>query len=232
MEYLLSGKLFDIDGNRYQSSSGHGKSGRKYTYYRCPATGHIVPQEKLERAVAEEVQAFLSSDHVAGIIADLVMEEQEVALSDDLDAMDALRKRLADNEREQARMVDLAAKTGATDAVAAKLDELVAERQAVADELAELEKGTPVFDRDHVEFWVHEVVGKKDPLEVIALFVKRVVLDREGERFHVEFIIDGGDDGGNETNPLPDAPDGGSCKSQLAESWGFEPQTPFWGVLA
>lgn len=223
VEYLLSGKLFDIDGNRYQSSSGHGKSGRKYTYYRCPATGHIVPQEKLEHAVAEEVQAFLSSDHVAGIIADLVMEEQEVALSDDLDAMDALRKRLADNEREQARMVDLAAKTGATDAVAAKLDELVAERQAVADELAELEKGTPVFDRDHVEFWVHEVVGKKDPLEVIALFVKRVVLDREGERFHVEFIIDGGDDGGNETNPSPDAPDGGSCKSQLAERGGFEP---------
>ena len=111
----------------------------------------------------------------------------------------------------------------ATDAVAAKLDELVAEREAVADELAELEKGTPVFDRDHVEFWVHEVVGKRDPLEVIALFVKRVVLDREGERLHVEFIIDGGDDGGNETNPRPDAPDGGSCKSQLAERGGFEP---------
>lgn len=225
VEYLLSGKLFDVDGNRYQSSSGHGKSGRKYTYYRCPATGHIVPQEKLERAVAEEVRAFLDSDHVAGIIADLVMEEQEAALSDDLDAMDALRKRLADNEREQARMVDLAAKTGATDAVAEKLDELVAEREAVADELAELEKGTPVFDRDHVEFWVHEVVGKRDPLEVIALFVRRVVLDREGERFHVEFIIDGGggDDGGDSTNPRPDAPDGGSCKSRLAERGGFEP---------
>lgn len=234
VEYLLSGKLFDVDGNRYQSSSGHGKSGRKYTYYRCPSTGHIVPQEKMERAVAKEVQAFLGSDHVAGVIADLVMEEQEAALSDDLEAMEALRKRLADNEREQARMVDLAAKTGATDAVAAKLDELVAERESVAEELAELEKGTPVFDREHVEFWVHEVVGKKDPLDVIAIFVKRVVLDREGERFHVEFIIDddGGEGGGNETNPRPGAPDGGSCKSQLAESWGFEPQMPFWGILA
>lgn len=170
--------------------------------------------------------------NVAGIIADLVMEEQEAALSDDLDAMDAMRKRLADNEREQARMVDLAAKTGATDAVAAKLDELVAEREAVADELAELEKGTPVFDRDHVEFWVHEVVGKRDPLEVIALFVRRVVLDREGERFHVEFIIDGGggDGGGNATNPRPDAPDGGSCKSRMAGYVRVSTNTYVYGI--
>lgn len=131
-------------------------------------------------------------------------------------------------------MVDLAAKTGATDAVAARLDELVAERAAVAAELAELEKGTPVFDRDHIEFWVHEIVGKKDPLEVIALFVRRVVLDPENGRFRVELIVggEGGDGGADAANPRPDAPDGGSCKSQLAESWGFEPQTPFWGVLA
>lgn len=225
VEYLLSGKLFDVDGNRYQSSSGHGKSGRKYTYYRCPKTGHIVPQEKLEKRVAASVQDFLASDHIAGVIADLVLEEQEVALSDDLDAMEALRKRLAENDREQARMVDLAAKTGATDAVAAKLDELVAEHGSIEDELAELEKGTPVFDREHVEFWVHEIVGKKDPLEVIALFVKRVVLDPENDRFRVEFIVDGGDDGdgGNETNPRPGDPDGGSCKSLLAERGGFEP---------
>lgn len=40
VDYLLSGKLFDSEGHRYQSSSGHGKSGRKYTYYRSPATGH------------------------------------------------------------------------------------------------------------------------------------------------------------------------------------------------
>ena len=132
------------------------------------------------------------------------------------------------------RMVDLAAKTGATDAVAARLDELVAERAAVAAELAELEKGTPVFDRDHIEFWVHEIVGKKDPLEVVALFVRRVVLDPENDRFRVEFVVggEGGDGGADAANPRPDAPDGGSRKSQLAESWGFEPQTPFWGVLA
>lgn len=191
MEYLLQGKLLDADGNRYQSSSGRSKSGRKYTYYRCPKTGHSVPREKFEIEVAEKIGEFIGSDHVAGVIADLVLEEQEVALSDDLAAMEALRERIAGNEREQARMVDLAAKTGATDAVAAKLDELVAERGAIADELSELEKGTPVFDREHVEFWVHEIVGKSDPREVVRLFAQRVTIDLENEEVRVEFVFGG-----------------------------------------
>ena len=89
-----------------------------------------------------------------------------------------------------------------------------------------------MFDRDHVELWVHEVVGKRDPLEVIALFVRRVVLDREGERFHVEFIIDGGrgDDGGDSTNPRPDAPDGGSCKSRMAGYVRVSTNTYVYGI--
>ena len=76
--------------------------------------------------------------------------------------------------------------------------------------------------------------GKKDPLEVIALFVRRVVLDPESGRFRVEFIVggDGGDRGADAANPRPDAPDGGSRKSQLAESWGFEPQIRLWRILA
>ena len=53
VDYLLSGKLFDSEGHRYQSSSGHGKSGRKYTYYRCPATGHQVRRDALEAEVAD-----------------------------------------------------------------------------------------------------------------------------------------------------------------------------------
>ena len=110
--------------------------------------------------------------------------------------MEALRGRLAGNDREQARMVDLAAKTGAVDAVAAKLDDLAAEREAIERELADLERSTPVFDREHVEFWVHEIVGKKDPLEVIRIFVKRVAIDRESGERRVEFVFKRGPKGG------------------------------------
>lgn len=140
--------------------------------------------------MAGVVRRFIDSDHVAGIIADLVLEEQDEALAEDLDAMDAFRDRIAANDRERARLVELASKVGATDDIAAKLTALEEEAVDLRAELADMERGTPVFDRDQIEFWLHEVVGKSDPLEVIALFVKRVTLDRERGHMHVEFIFD------------------------------------------
>lgn len=84
-----------------------------------------------------------------------------------------------------------------------------------------LEKGAPIFEHEHIEFWVHEIIGKKDPLDVIALFVKRVLIDRDNGNLHVEFII--GDDW-DETNSRQDGcSDESSRKSQMAEEVGFEP---------
>ena len=222
VEYLLAGKLFDVSGGRYQSSSGHNRFGKKYTYYHCPATCHRVPQREMEEAVAGAVAQFVKTERVAGIIADLVLEEQDEALLDDLKAMDCLRDRLKSNEREQARMVDLAAKTGATDAVAAKLDALVSEREAVERELRELERGTPVFDRDHIEFWVQEIMGKDDPLQVISLFVRRVLIDRENGEMRIEYTF--GEPGGGVPEP-PDPKGGGTdggCSSGLVTAQPFQ----------
>lgn len=208
VNYLLSGKLFDIGGGRYQSSSGKGKSGRKYTYYFCPATGHRVPQLKMEEAVAEAVSRFVTSGCIPGVIADLVLEEQDEALLDDVAAMDGLRDRLGANEREQERLVDLAAKTGATDAIAAKLDGLAEEHGAIEAELRELERGTPVFDREHVEFWVREIIGKGQALETAILLVRRVVIDRENGEMRIEYTF-GEPGGGVPEPPDGDGPDGG-----------------------
>ena len=190
--YQLRGKLFDSEGHSYRGSSGYGKSGKKFTYYRCLETRHLVGRDRMEEAVMRHVRAFLSSPGAAEAVADLFVEDQQRALSDDLAAMGALRKRLRENEREQARMVDLAAKTGATDAVAAKLDELVAEREAVEAELGELERGTPMFDRDQVEFWVHEIASHSDSADFLMVFVKRVVINRETGELAVEFVFDVG----------------------------------------
>ena len=234
VDYLLSGILFDAEGNRYQSSSGHGKTGRKYCYYRCPATGHNVPKDELEAEVASVVRAALGDEGAVAAIADLVLAEQDEALCDDLAAMDAARERIAANSREQDRLVALAAKTGATDAIARKLDDLAAEAAALGRDLAELEKGTPVLDRAMVEFWVSQVAAGDDVGQTVRAFVRRVVIDRDAGELRVEFTFDGGgDDGGGEgTNPRPDGPGGGSRNSRMAESWGFEPQIPFWGILA
>ena len=234
MDYLLTGKLFDEEGHRYQSQSGHGKSGRKYTYYKCPATGHAVRQDALEAEVARGVAGILEADDgaVAAIVA-MVLAEQDEAAAGDVAAMDAMRSRLAENAREQSRMVDLAAKTGAVDAVAAKMAELSEERGALERDLAEMERACPLLSGEEVEFWVRRVMGRRDPLEAVRLFVSRVVLDRARGEILVEFTFDGGrggggGGGGEKPNPRPgDCPGGGSDRLRMAESWGFEPQIGF-----
>lgn len=230
MEYLLSGKLFDAEGHRYQSSSGHGKSGRKYTYYRCPATGHQVPQHVLEDAVAKAAADVIAADDdaVEAIVA-MVMAAQAEEMADSIAAADATRKRLEQNAREQSRVVDLAAKTGAVDAVAAKLGQLADEREELEASLAEMELSCAMVDEERAEFWVRRLMGRSDPLEAVRLFVDRVVLDREAGEMRLSFAFDGAR---KKNDPHQEGPDGGSCNLRLAESWGFEPQTPFWGVLA
>lgn len=219
VDYLLSGKLFDSEGHRYQSSSGHGKSGRKYTYYRCPATGHQVRRDALEAEVARMVADALAADDgaVEGIVAD-VMAEQEAALADDLAAVRAMEKRLGQNAREQSRMVDLAAKTGAVDAVAEKLNALADERAALEAEIADVRAGMGALDADQVEFWVRRVMGRSDPLEAVRLFVRRVVVDRAAGTLAVEFTFD-------KKEPPPDGPGRGSRKYLGAGTEGFEPPT-------
>lgn len=219
VDYLLSGKLFDSEGHRYQSSSGHGKSGRKYTYYRCPATGHQVRRDALEAEVARMVADALAADDgaVEGIVAD-VMAEQEAALADDLAAVRAMEKRLQQNAREQSRMVDLAAKTGAVDAVAEKLNALAAERAALEAEIADARAGMGALDADQVEFWVRRVMGRSDPLEAVRLFVRRVVVDRAAGTLTAEFTFD-------KKEPPPDGPGRGSRKYLGAGTEGFEPPT-------
>lgn len=219
VDYLLSGKLFDSEGHRYQSSSGHGKSGRKYTYYRCPATGHQVRRDALEAEVARMVADALAADDgaVEGIVAD-VMAEQEAALADDLAAVRAMEKRLGQNAREQSRMVDLAAKTGAVDAVAEKLNALADERAALEAEIADARAGMGALDADQVEFWVRRVMGRSDPLEAVRLFVRRVVVDRAAGTLTAEFTFD-------KKEPPPDGPGRGSRKYLGAGTEGFEPPT-------
>lgn len=219
VDYLLSGKLFDSEGHRYQSSSGHGKSGRKYTYYRCPATGHQVRRDALEAEVARMVADALAADDgaVEGIVAD-VMAEQEAALADDLAAVRAMEKRLEQNAREQSRMVDLAAKTGAVDAVAEKLNALADERAALEAEIADARAGMGALDAEQVEFWVRRVMGRSDPLEAVRLFVRRVVVDRAAGTLTAEFTFD-------KKEPPPDGPGRGSRKYLGAGTEGFEPPT-------
>ncbi len=218
--YLLRGKLFDPDGNSYRGSSGYGKSGRKFAYYRCVETGHLVRRELVEGAVMRQVRAYLRQPGAAEAVADLVLEDQEKVLADDIAAMDFLRGRLAENAREQERMVDLAARTGATDAVARKLDSLVEERVEIEAELVELEKAAPMLEREQVVFWVREIAAARETEAVLTTFVSRVVIDRWTDELRVEFVMDGGRLGGPRGDGPPDGggPDAGEFAATSASA--------------
>ena len=136
------------------------------------------------------------------------------------------KTRLEQNAREQSRVVDLAAKTGAVDAVAAKLGQLADEREELEASLAEMELSCAMVDEERAEFWVRRLMGRSDPLEAVRLFVDRVVLDREAGEMRVAFSFDG-----IKKNPHQAESDGGSRNCRLAEKQGFEPWIPLWGIL-
>lgn len=87
VDYLLTVRLFDEMRNGYSGSCGYGRLGKKYSYYRCSATGHVVPRDEIEAAAAGFVRDALRDPGAADRIADAVLPAQDKALRDDLAAM-------------------------------------------------------------------------------------------------------------------------------------------------
>lgn len=126
-------------------------------------------------------------DQFQKMISDAVLDAQEAAMADEYDERAALEKRIDSIGRERSRLIDLVAKIGADDEVAAKIGELKDEREAAEAELDELMRGAPVVTREHVLFWAREMARKDDPRELIPAFVDRVVVGDECVR--VEFRL-------------------------------------------
>ena len=180
--YLLTGKLYDEDGNRFECNSGRsGGNGRYYYYYRCLATGVKVRKDDVEDRVRDAVRELL--DREPGIddeIVELVMAEQDRALSSTIERSRALHDRRAEVSREIDNLIDFVAKNGANPRVTARIDALSQEDEAIADELVELDVNTPVVEPDMVRFMLHEMRVCGEPDALVAGFVSRVVIDGDG----------------------------------------------------
>ena len=188
VRYLLSGMLSDEAGNRYHGVSGHGRNGTKYTYYRCPETGHTVRRETVEADVASLVSEALRTDEFVAAVLDLMEEFCEEERADGAAAIESMGARLRECAREQDRLVELAAKTGPSDAIARRLRELSEEEAGLRASLEEAEREYPPFDRARTEFFLREV-GIRDVADVIRAFVTRAVIDRGRNELRVEFAI-------------------------------------------
>ena len=179
--YMLTGKLYDAGGNRFESESARGYNGRTYYYYRCRATGARVRKADVESRVADALSRLLDSEpSLTERIVDAVMGEYESVTAETRAALDAARKRIADVDREIDNLIDLAARLGASDRIADRIRELEAERPALEADAAEMERGLPRIEPDYIRYVLYRITCCDGPDAVVAGFVQRVIVDGDG----------------------------------------------------
>ena len=179
-KYLLSGILFTDGGERFEPNCGRSQTGVYHYYYRCRATGQSIRRDELDARVRNAVSGLLKDKSMDEEIVSAVMRQQEIDAGDEVAAHKAVKARLRQIKREQDNLIDLAAKTGATDRVAKKLDGLERERAELEAEAAEIRRSCPVIEPDMVRFFLHKLRKSEAPDAAVRGFVTRVVLSESG----------------------------------------------------
>ena len=188
--YPFKGKVFDTDGNPYQSESGHSKSGQKHCYYKCRVTRHALRKSDLEADVLGAVEKAVSIPGVSQRLAEMIYALQRDAIEEDAKAIDEMADAVERNRREQERAVDLALKIGVNDALARKIKDLEREGAQLKQELSDMRRGMPVLDADHIQYWVEKVMARGQAGDSVFLLVSQVIIDRDRNELHVRFTFE------------------------------------------
>jgi DNA invertase Pin-like site-specific DNA recombinase len=186
--YPLSGKLVDPEGRAYVGTSGTGRRGGTYHYYRSPE-GKLWPRDALDARVAGAVAVALSSPESVDAVADLVMEGQAAASESQRAVCEAMECDLRAANSEYDKLVEAAVKLGVDGRLKARVD---AVRERIADLEASLaweRSQLPTVTRDMVAFWVRSIAEAPDVETLLGVFVSAVVMDADGG-LRVAFLLD------------------------------------------
>lgn len=179
--YLLSGKMRDADGNLYESCCGTSRNGRRHYYYRVKSTGASMRKEDAEERVRRAVARVLDENpELDETIVDIVMQAQSESESVEREAVEAMRKRLPQIDREMDNLIDLAAKTGAGRTIPEKLRALEREREVLALQIQDMESRAPLIEPDMVRYLLFQLRKCSGPDSVVRGFVDRIEVDAEG----------------------------------------------------
>ena len=193
--YLLSGLIFDTDGNRMEPDCGRSRTGDYHYYYRSRASHVSIRRDEAEDRVRRAVADLINgSPEVVEPIVEAVMAEQERAMGAELAAIRSMRDRIDEVAREQERVVDaVAAGALRPEHIGSRMTDLDAEREELEAEAAEAERGAPVIEPDMVRYMLHRLAQCDGPDAVVRGFVSRVVVDADGSMW-VGFTVnpDGG----------------------------------------
>ena len=129
--YLLTGKVYCACGRKMRSASGTSKSGRRYTYYRCPDCKSQIASGDLEDIVLSTTVMLLSEPETVGEIAEAVVAESKA----EYDA-DVIEEEIAELDKKIARGVAWLLDGHSSKAMEAGIEELEAEKSRLEKRLA------------------------------------------------------------------------------------------------
>ena len=207
-DFPLTGKLYDgRDGGLMTGTSGTGKSGRPYHYYRCRSCGRTVRRDAVEKRVADAVREALGSADSRERIARMLADAEEER-ADEKPLSETIKGELAKIETAFSNIWAAIESGIAPPGGKERIDALKQRQALLKDELRTAEALEAArLDYDRALFWLEGMAAAEvDDAQLLRTFVARVVLggpdDDDGLR--VAFTFD--DSAGLGDNPsLPGA---------------------------
>lgn len=207
-DFPLTGKLYDgRDGGLMTGTSGTGKSGRPYHYYRCRSCGRTVRRDVVEKRVADAVREALGSADSRERIARMLADAEEER-ADEKPLSETIKGELAKIETAFSNIWAAIESGIAPPGGKERIDALKQRQALLKDELRTAEALEAArLDYDRALFWLEGMAAAEvDDAQLLRTFVARVVLggpdDDDGLR--VAFTFD--DSAGLGDNPsLPGA---------------------------
>lgn len=213
--YALTGKLYHEHGGELfacYGMAGTGRNGTRYRYYRCRKCRRTVRAESMEAEVAQGVLHALEDEWLRERIADTICaaEFDDSAPS----RAELIRSELHEIELTYERVWNAIMAGIAPPGGKERMDELRARQERLEGELrVEEAKESLRIDRDRVLYWL-ERMSRATDVQIIDLFVSRVIVTEDGGR-HVVMMID-------EEDPPEGMPDEGGV------SFTLNPARPDW----
>ena len=212
MEYLLTGKLFcGYCLEPMVGSSGTGKMGKMYYYYRCKnnAEKHTcqkkpVRKDAIEQLVVSSLKACITKPENIDWMTDLVMKYRSkiIAESD----IGYLEDKLKENKTAIKNVMKAIEMGVVTETTKARLQELEAEQREVLSSLLAEKRSIPDVTRDHVQFFFEsfrngDVNSMKYQKTLIKHFLRAVYLYDD----HIKITFDYDDSDTGVEIPLEDS---------------------------
>ncbi|MBR3385485.1 MAG: recombinase family protein [Atopobiaceae bacterium] len=160
-------------GRDLHGTCGTSKSGRRYSYYRCPKCRRTVRQEVLEGIVADAVRCAISGDDTRSLVADLMVGFERESSAPP--RSEAIRDELRRIEAAYGRIWDAIESGMAPPGGRERIERLREREDALRDDLRRaLAEEALGLDREAVVAWLETVAPEVPDCELVRTFASRV----------------------------------------------------------